>query len=102
VAIMKKFVGGVIGFLVGALIAFIVVASLVLVPRHSPYDVDAGYWVLMYYIAWGLPAGGIIGAVIGGVTGGGGGQGAEKRCPNCHRQVEASSSTCWYCGTEVK
>src|SRR5512137_455494 len=97
---MKKFVGGVIGFLVGGVIAFIVVAALV--PRHGPCDVDAGYWVLSYFIAWGLPAGGIIGAVIGGVIGGGGGQGAEKRCQNCHRQVEASSNTCWYCGTEVK
>lgn len=60
---MKKFVGGVIGFLVGASIAFIVVAALV--PRHGPYDVDAGYWALAYYIFLGLPAGGLIGAVVG-------------------------------------
>lgn len=95
---MKKLVGGAIGFLVGALIAFIVVAALV--SRYA--DMDQGYWVLSYYIAWGLPAGGIIGAVIGGVIGGGGGEGAEKHCQNCHRQVEVSSNTCRYCGIEVK
>jgi MFS family permease len=109
---MNRLVSGIVGFLFGGAIAFMVVAALV--PHHNPHDVDAAYWFLGYYLGVGLPVGGIIGTLIALAIGeavGRAGQSPDSlhrsaqhkmTCQKCGRQMPVGWRTCKWCGGNLK